>query len=131
MLFECINVYSSTDPPRTPSVSVNPPGDVIEGNTVTLTCNSDAKPAVTFTWYKDGSSIYTGHQLVKENVSPADSGRYTCLTRNKHGDKQSPPHSLEVQCKSTKSLYFKTCYILQNSSIINSNLLLSDTSMVE
>ena len=100
MLFECIN-YVSIDPPQKPSVSRDPPGDVIEGRKVTLTCSSDANPAADYTWYKDSgsSSISTGRQLVKQNVSPTDSGQYTCKATNKHGSQSSSPHSLHVQCK--------------------------------
>ena len=81
---------------------MDPPGDVVEGSTVTLTCSSDANPPVdSYTWYRDSgsSSISSGHQLVKEDVSPADSGQYTCQVTNKRGSQRTSPHSLDVQCK--------------------------------
>ena len=93
-----------------PSVSVNPPGEVVEGSKVTLTCSSDANPPVdTYTWYRDrGSSVIsTGPQLVKDNVSPADSGQYTCQGTNKHGSQTSSLHTLNVQCKLTKPFGFQ------------------------
>ena len=105
---ECINVYSSTDPPEKLSVSVDPPGEVVEGSKVTLTCSSDANPPVDiYTWYRDSSSISTGPQLVKDNVSPADSGQYVCQGTNTHGSQRSSPHHLDVQSKWTKLSFYQ------------------------
>ena len=102
-----INVYSSTDPPETPSVSVDPPGEVVEGSKVTLTCSSDANPPVDiYTWYRDSRSISTGPQLVMENVSQRETGQYVCEGTNRHGSQRSSPHHLDVQGKWTKLLGF-------------------------
>ena len=97
-----LSVYSSTDPPKIPSVSMDPPGEVIEGSKVTLTCSSDVSPpADSYIWYRDrgNSSVSTGPLLVKENVTSADSGNYTCQVTNKHGSQMSPPHFINVFCK--------------------------------
>ena len=107
ILVYSINVHSSTDPPVIPSVSVDPPGEVVEGSKVTLTCSSDANPPVDiYTWYRDITYVSTGPQLVKDNVSHEDSGQYVCQGTNRHGSQRSPPVSLDVQCKWNKLLRF-------------------------
>uniref|UniRef100_A0A4W6EI64 Ig-like domain-containing protein n=1 Tax=Lates calcarifer TaxID=8187 RepID=A0A4W6EI64_LATCA len=40
-------------PPKLPSVSVSPSGQIVEGSSVNLTCSSDANPAANYTWYKE------------------------------------------------------------------------------
>ena len=94
-----MDVYSSTEPVF-PSVSVDPPGGVVEAITVTLTCSSDANPPVDiYTWYRDSRYVSTGPQLVKDSVSLGDSGQYICVGTNRHGSQRSPPVSLDVQCE--------------------------------
>uniref|UniRef100_A0A8C2C6Y5 Ig-like domain-containing protein n=1 Tax=Cyprinus carpio TaxID=7962 RepID=A0A8C2C6Y5_CYPCA len=39
--------------PKNTSLSAFPSGLVMEGNPVTLSCSSDANPAVNYTWYRD------------------------------------------------------------------------------
>ncbi|XP_030638805.1 B-cell receptor CD22-like [Chanos chanos] len=47
-------------PPKSPTVSISPSGEIVEGSSVTLTCSSDANPPVhTFTWYKKNGAEVT------------------------------------------------------------------------
>ena len=106
ILVYIVNVYSFTAP-SIPSVSVDPPGEVVEGSKVTLICSSDANPPVDiYTWYRDITYVSTGPQLVKDKVSHEDSGQYVCQGTNRHGSQRSPPVSLDVQCKWNKLLRF-------------------------
>ncbi|XP_050964611.1 LOW QUALITY PROTEIN: myelin-associated glycoprotein-like [Labeo rohita] len=86
--------------PKNTSVSVNPAGLVVEGRSVTLSCSSDANPAVNYTWYRDTEGllnpVQTGPNLTINNTDPTHSGRYYCTAQNKHGT-QNTSVLLDVQ----------------------------------
>ncbi|XP_049423459.1 B-cell receptor CD22-like [Epinephelus fuscoguttatus] len=75
-----------TDAPKLPSVSLSPPGEVMEGSSVTLTCSSDANPAAKYTWYKENGNLNRplseGPQLVFSSIQSSDSGQYYCAAEN-------------------------------------------------
>uniref|UniRef100_A0A9J7WYK2 Ig-like domain-containing protein n=1 Tax=Cyprinus carpio carpio TaxID=630221 RepID=A0A9J7WYK2_CYPCA len=79
--------------PKNTSVSLNPAGLVLEGHSVTLSCSSDANPAVNYTWYRDTerplNPVQTGPNLTIYNTDPTHSGRYYCTAENKHGTQNS------------------------------------------
>uniref|UniRef100_A0A8C9S7Y6 Ig-like domain-containing protein n=1 Tax=Scleropages formosus TaxID=113540 RepID=A0A8C9S7Y6_SCLFO len=65
--------------PKSTSVSVSPSGDIVEGSSVTLTCNSSkANPAVdTYTWFKNGAEISQRGSMQDydiTNITSEDSG---------------------------------------------------------
>ncbi|XP_042559419.1 B-cell receptor CD22-like [Clupea harengus] len=67
------------------------------GNTVTLTCSSDANPPVEiYTWFKVGEStpVGSGQQYSITNISSEDGGHYYCEARNKHGAEDSTAVSI-------------------------------------
>ncbi|XP_076135813.1 B-cell receptor CD22-like [Alosa pseudoharengus] len=81
--------------PRKTSASLSPSGDLQEGDSVTLTCSSDANPPVhNYTWYRK-----TGNETVLQgtgrmpnltfNLVPGVDGLYHCEARNKVGLKNS------------------------------------------
>uniref|UniRef100_A0A673KQC7 Si:ch73-177h5.2 n=1 Tax=Sinocyclocheilus rhinocerous TaxID=307959 RepID=A0A673KQC7_9TELE len=88
--------------PKNTSVRINPAGLVLEGRSVTLSCSSDANPAVNYTWYRDTerplNPVQTGPNLTINNTDPTDSGRYYCRAENKHGT-QKTSALLDVQCE--------------------------------
>ncbi|KAF5897143.1 B-cell receptor CD22-like isoform X2, partial [Clarias magur] len=89
-----LNVYY---PPKSVSVSISPSGEIVEGSSVILICNSDANPPVeTYIWYKQRSYIGTGKTYTISTISSADSGDYTCQAENKHGHQSSTAVSLNV-----------------------------------
>ncbi|KAG5278271.1 hypothetical protein AALO_G00097110 [Alosa alosa] len=76
------------------SASLNPSGDLQEGDSVTLTCSSDANPPVhNYTWYrKTGDETVlqgTGRMLnLTLNLVPGVDGLYYCEVQNKgHSDR--------------------------------------------
>uniref|UniRef100_A0AAY5K7Z7 Ig-like domain-containing protein n=1 Tax=Esox lucius TaxID=8010 RepID=A0AAY5K7Z7_ESOLU len=74
--------------PKNPSVSVSPSGEIVEGSSVTLTCNSDANPPVDkYTWYKKTvtSSKASGQNYSIANISSEDIGEYYCEAVNTYG----------------------------------------------
>ncbi|XP_038131273.1 hemicentin-1-like [Cyprinodon tularosa] len=78
-------------PPRLPSVSVNPPGEIVVGGSVNLTCSSDANPAATYGWYKENtaSPAADGPMLTIVNIRHEDGGNYYCEARNSRGQHNS------------------------------------------
>uniref|UniRef100_A0A3B3BW63 Ig-like domain-containing protein n=1 Tax=Oryzias melastigma TaxID=30732 RepID=A0A3B3BW63_ORYME len=73
---------SFPDAPQTPTVSLDPPTEILEGSSVTLTCSSDANPAANYTWFKENKSnvkmISGGPQFVFSSIHSKDSGDYFC-----------------------------------------------------
>ncbi|KAG5278270.1 hypothetical protein AALO_G00097100 [Alosa alosa] len=90
--------------PRNTSVSVSS-GDIEEGNSVSLTCSSDANPPVhNYTWYrnKHGSEpawLGQGQTYSITNISAEHSGLYYCKAENKHGVGDSNTTLLDVHCE--------------------------------
>ncbi|XP_053531919.1 sialoadhesin [Ictalurus punctatus] len=86
-----------TDAPKSVSVSISPPGEIVEGGVVTLTCSSDANPPVeTYTWYKDTSFVGTGTPYTINRVSSEHRGEYKCKSSNQYGEKYSDGSTLNV-----------------------------------
>ncbi|XP_064857185.1 B-cell receptor CD22-like isoform X3 [Oncorhynchus nerka] len=79
-------------PPKNPSVSVSPSGEIVEGSSVTLTCSSDANPPVDkYTWYFQNETLINGFEQIYNitNFRSEDSGHYHCEAWNKMASKNS------------------------------------------
>ncbi|KAI5623469.1 B-cell receptor CD22-like, partial [Silurus asotus] len=84
-------------PPRRVSVSISPSGEIVEGSSVTLTCSSDANPPVeTYTWYKEKPYKSKGKTYIINNISPVDSGVYSCKAINQYGFKYSDKTTVNI-----------------------------------
>ncbi|XP_035272714.1 B-cell receptor CD22-like isoform X3 [Anguilla anguilla] len=88
-------------PPKNTSVSVSPSGSVLEGSSVTLTCNSNANPAVqNYTWYKvngtEMNTVGTGQNLTFNVTESSGSEQYYCEAQNEHGKENSTTVRLNV-----------------------------------
>ncbi|KAL2086260.1 hypothetical protein ACEWY4_017319 [Coilia grayii] len=87
--------------PKYVSITASPSGDLIENSTMTLSCSSDANPAVqTYTWYRRMESAVSkaaAHQNYSIGaVSSEHSGDYYCQAQNKHGNRNSTVTHLNV-----------------------------------
>ncbi|XP_077091147.1 B-cell receptor CD22-like [Siphateles boraxobius] len=76
--------------PKNTLLSFFPSGSMMEGRPVTLTCSTDAKPAVlNFSWYKETGSqfelLQTGFNHTYFVSNPTHSARYRCTAQNQHG----------------------------------------------
>ncbi|XP_047433426.1 B-cell receptor CD22-like [Mugil cephalus] len=81
-------------PPKLPSVSVSPSGEIVEGSSVTLTCSSDANPAANYTWYKENedSPKASGQNFTITDFRPEHRGSYYCEAQNRRGRHNSTLH---------------------------------------
>ncbi|XP_049341086.1 Fc receptor-like protein 1 [Astyanax mexicanus] len=89
------SVYS----PKETRAVVLPSGERMEGDSVTLTCSSDADPPVlTFNWFKQSvnESLGTGQNYSITNISSQHSGLYYCTALNQLGQHSSAPARLDV-----------------------------------
>ncbi|XP_073723607.1 hemicentin-1 isoform X2 [Misgurnus anguillicaudatus] len=81
-------------PPRNTSISVTPSSTVLEGNPVTLNCNTNANPQlVNYTWYRDNGGqlqlLQTGNNITITITNPAHRGWYYCVAQNIYGQQTS------------------------------------------
>uniref|UniRef100_UPI0037E85F62 B-cell receptor CD22-like n=1 Tax=Semicossyphus pulcher TaxID=241346 RepID=UPI0037E85F62 len=85
--------------PQDSSVSVSPPGQIIENSSVTLTCSSDANPAAEYTWYKERGyqALSKEAKLVFSSIQASDSGKYYCAAGNRLGRTTSVYTSIDVK----------------------------------
>uniref|UniRef100_A0AAQ4NQV7 B-cell receptor CD22 n=1 Tax=Gasterosteus aculeatus aculeatus TaxID=481459 RepID=A0AAQ4NQV7_GASAC len=77
--------------PQRPSVSVSPSAEMLEGDSVTLTCSTDANPAASYTWYKEheDSPRASGQIFTITDFTAEHSGNYYCEAQNEMGRSNS------------------------------------------
>ncbi|XP_036417849.1 B-cell receptor CD22-like, partial [Colossoma macropomum] len=90
-------VYS---PKNTTAVIISS-GERVEGDSVTLSCSSDANPPVLiYSWFKQRSAadapLTTGQNYNITNISSQHSGLYYCTAHNQLGQHNSTPTHLHV-----------------------------------
>uniref|UniRef100_A0A3P9IUC1 B-cell receptor CD22 n=1 Tax=Oryzias latipes TaxID=8090 RepID=A0A3P9IUC1_ORYLA len=93
-------------PPKNTSILARPSPVVDAGRPLTLTCSSQAYPAVdNFTWHRltpDGGSTQSwgtksGPVFTFSEVGPGESGQYYCEARNRIGANSSPVLTVRVR----------------------------------
>ncbi|XP_062378661.1 B-cell receptor CD22-like isoform X3 [Sardina pilchardus] len=83
--------------PQTPSVSISPPGEILEGTTVTLICNNKSDLRVlSYSWFKMKKFLGTGHSYTIKNFTTGDSGEYSCKLTYDCGFKYSAKECLHL-----------------------------------
>ncbi|XP_042162654.1 sialoadhesin-like [Oncorhynchus tshawytscha] len=87
--------------PKNTSVSVSPSDSVVEGSSVTLTCSSNANPAVgRYNWYsvigEQVSTVRASRMLTVQ--IPADDSYFYCEAINDHGTENSSVIQLDRMC---------------------------------
>ncbi|XP_076874779.1 B-cell receptor CD22-like isoform X1 [Brachyhypopomus gauderio] len=88
-------------PPRNTRAVMVPSGERVEGDSVTLTCSSDANPPVlTYSWFKQRAAadtqLGTGQNYSITNISSQHSGLYYCTAHNQLGQHNSTTILLDV-----------------------------------
>ncbi|KAF4118159.1 hypothetical protein G5714_000210 [Onychostoma macrolepis] len=77
-------------------VVVSPSGEIVEGNSMTLSCSSDSNPPAEISWFKGGTTVGSGRIYSILNISSDHSGEYKCKSSNEHGNKYSDAVTLNV-----------------------------------
>ncbi|CAL8288943.1 unnamed protein product [Merluccius merluccius] len=88
-------------PPKNTSVLARPSSVVDAGRALTLTCSSQANPAVdNFTWHRVPLDVWgarSGPTYTFSEVGPGESGQYYCEARNRIGTHSSPVLTVRVR----------------------------------
>ncbi|XP_061840448.1 B-cell receptor CD22-like [Nerophis lumbriciformis] len=85
-------------PPRSLSLSVSPSNVIVEGQSVNLTCSSDANPAASYTWYKENQTLTQKKNYYSfPSIQPENAGTFHCMSENKHGRVNSSSLVINVQ----------------------------------
>ncbi len=80
-------------------MSITGSGEIVEGDSVTLTCSSDSNPPAEISWFKGGMIVGSGRIYSISKIRSDHSGEYKCKSRNEHGDKYSDAVTLNVECE--------------------------------
>lgn len=94
-----VSQFSLPDPPN--NTAVSPIGIVLEGSTVTLTCNSNANPLALYTWYRVSGDQVTSAGIWRWFTTKVsiDNSQFYCEARNRYGSQNSSVIQIDVQCK--------------------------------
>uniref|UniRef100_A0A8C1SLS9 Ig-like domain-containing protein n=1 Tax=Cyprinus carpio TaxID=7962 RepID=A0A8C1SLS9_CYPCA len=102
-------------PPKSVSVSISPSGEIVEGDSVTLSCSSDSNPpALNFSWFKENqsSAVGSGQSFIISSFNSSHSGRYYCEAQNKHGSQRSASVSVTSAAAGIGAALICICIII-------------------
>ncbi|XP_077935993.1 cell adhesion molecule CEACAM6-like isoform X1 [Gasterosteus aculeatus] len=99
--------------PQRPSVSASPSAEMLEGDSVNLTCSADANPAANYTWYKEheDSPRASGQIFTITDFTAEHSGNYYCEAQNEMGRSNSTLRLITSSGKSHSFFCSLTHYI--------------------
>ncbi len=80
-------------------MSISPSGEIVEGDSVTLTCSSDSNPPAEIIWIKGGMFVGSGRIYSISKIRSDHSGEYKCKSINKYGEKYSDTVTLNIMCE--------------------------------
>uniref|UniRef100_A0A671MAJ7 B-cell receptor CD22 n=1 Tax=Sinocyclocheilus anshuiensis TaxID=1608454 RepID=A0A671MAJ7_9TELE len=83
-------------PPKETFVVVSPSGEIVEGDSVTLSCSSDSNPPAEISWFKGRMFVGSGRIYSISKISSDHSGEYKCKSRNKNGERYSDAVTLNI-----------------------------------
>ncbi|XP_041662030.1 B-cell receptor CD22-like [Cheilinus undulatus] len=88
--------------PKVSSAVLNPPGEMVENSSVTLTCSTDANPSANITWFKknerqDFEPFSSEQQLIFSAIQSSDAGEYRCTAENSLGQRTSAHTIIDVK----------------------------------
>lgn len=94
--------YLLTDAPKETLASVSS-NFIKEGDNVILTCSAKGRPDPEFTWFRDKQKVEPwpgpGPELKMSLIEESQSGNYSCVAQNKHGNATSKPVNVDVTCE--------------------------------
>uniref|UniRef100_A0A673FPC8 Ig-like domain-containing protein n=1 Tax=Sinocyclocheilus rhinocerous TaxID=307959 RepID=A0A673FPC8_9TELE len=79
-----------------PVIFISPSGEIMEGDSVTLSCSSDSNPPAEISWFKRGMFVGSGRIYSISKISSDHSGEYKCKSTNKYGEKYSNAVTLNI-----------------------------------
>uniref|UniRef100_A0A673MIX6 Ig-like domain-containing protein n=1 Tax=Sinocyclocheilus rhinocerous TaxID=307959 RepID=A0A673MIX6_9TELE len=82
-----------------------PMSDVMEGDSVTLSCCGGSYPPAQIRWFKGGTYLNYGQTYSISKISSDHSGEYKCRSINGHGAKDSDAVTLNVIFSLYKSVW--------------------------
>ncbi|XP_058624342.1 B-cell receptor CD22-like [Onychostoma macrolepis] len=82
--------------PKETFVAVSPCFDIVEGDSVTMICSSDANPPLKINWFKGGTFVGSGRIYSISKIRSDHSGEYKCKSINEHGEKYSDAVTLNI-----------------------------------
>ncbi|XP_046858842.1 carcinoembryonic antigen-related cell adhesion molecule 5-like [Xenia sp. Carnegie-2017] len=110
----------ATYPPQQTNITISPMS-VKQGQTVTITCESDGYPEPTYTIYHNGAVISNNKTYIIQSVNFNHAGSYRCEAKNKLGNDLSDVKNLTIIKGKIKillsSIFEIVSYIVRKSEL--------------